>query len=70
MEPLAVKCDACNGSGYINGEQCWKCDGNERIVVGAGEGKVNVSQGARIIAWVAVILLCAVGAYLIGHGGK
>jgi hypothetical protein len=70
MEAIAVKCDACNGAGYINGEQCWKCDGNERIVVGDVPQPRKVSRTARIIGTIIFIVLCFAAAYLIGHGGK
>jgi|HubBroStandDraft_1064217.scaffolds.fasta_scaffold00161_16 hypothetical protein len=69
MKPYATVCDACNGAGYINGEQCWKCEGNERLAIGEAM-HARPERGARIVAWVAVILLVLVAAYLIGHGGK
>jgi DnaJ-class molecular chaperone len=70
MEAIAAKCDACNGSGYLNGELCWKCDGNGRVVFGDIPVRRQVSRGARIMAWIAVILLIAGAAYLIGQGGR
>ena len=70
MEPIAVKCDECNGLGYVNGEQCWKCDGNARVMIGQAIEPKKASRGARMIACIAFVILCFLGAYLIGHGGK
>jgi hypothetical protein len=70
MQALAIKCDTCGGVGYTGGEQCWKCDGNGRVMVGTPIEPLKLSRGPRIIAYVAFILLCGLAAYLIGHGGR
>jgi hypothetical protein len=68
METLTTKCDACNGSGQVYDVFCDKCEGNGRIFVTERDPKLQ--RGARIVAWIAVIILCGLAAYLIGHGGK
>lgn len=74
MNRYAVKCDVCDGIGYtelgrtgwIERIICEKCQGNGRLVMES----TYASRGARVMAWIAVIILCGIGAYLIGHGGR
>lgn len=33
IESYAVACDACGGKGFIEHELCWKCGGDQRVIV-------------------------------------
>jgi len=71
MDPIVSKCDASGCvNGYIDGRQCWKCDGNGKIVIGDIPDVGKANRAPRIIAWAAFIVLCFLAAYLIGHGGR
>jgi hypothetical protein len=71
MNQIAAKCDAsgCRG-GYIGQQICWKCEGNGRILISEAEAKRKISRSARIIGCIIFVVVCAVGAWLIGHGGR
>lgn len=71
MDPIVAKCDAVGcENGYIDGRQCWKCDGNGKIVIGDIPEPKKAERGAHWMTWIAIVILCGVIAYLIGHGGK